>query len=472
MGKDAATRSSALIVAMAGSFITPFMGSSINVALPEIGRTFAVDAVLLSWIATVYLLAAGIALLPAGRAADIAGRKRVLAWGFALFSLSSVFCGLSASASTLILARMFQGIGSGMIFATGAAILVSVFPPAERGRVLGITVGMVYVGLLSGPFVGGALTQHLTWRSLFLLNAFLGTLVLCLIRWKLKGEWADAAGERLDVTGAVIYGGTLVAVIYGLSLVPSWQGLGLLFLGLGGLATFVWWEKRTADPLFDLELLTRNRTFALSNLAALIHYSATFAVTFLLSLYLQYVKGLGPQSAGLVLIAQPLTMALFSPFTGRLSDRIEPRIIATAGMMVMSGMLVTLSFIAEATGLAYIVASLLVLGFGYALFSSPNMNAIMGSVEKKQLGLASGSAATMRVMGQMFSMAVATLVLSLFVGRRPITESLHPDLLRSFRVTFLAFALLSLLGIVASSVRGNLRTQGGSSGEPASTPGV
>ncbi len=450
-------RKSALIVAMASSFITPFMGSSINVALPQIGKTFAIDAVLLSWVATVYLLAAGIALLPAGRVADIYGRKRILAWGFALFSLSSLLGGLSSSIFMLILSRLLQGIGSGMIFATGAAILVSVYPPRERGRVLGITVSTVYVGLFSGPFIGGALTQHLTWRSLFILNAFLGTLVFCLILWKLEGEWADARGERLDVAGAFIYGGTLVAVIYGLSLVPSWKGLWLLLIGLGGFLAFIRWEKHTADPLFDLSLFTHNRTFALSNLAALIHYSATFAITFLLSLYLQYVKGLGPQAAGLILIAQPVTMAAFSPFMGKLSDRIEPRIIATLGMVIMSGMLVVLSFIGEETSLAFIVSCLLFLGFGYALFSSPNMNAIMGSVEKKQLGIASGSAGTMRVLGQILSMAIAALVLSLFVGRRQITPSLYPELLHSFKITFLAFAVLSLGGIVASSVRGNLR---------------
>ncbi len=457
MEYPSATRRSALIVAMAGSFITPFMGSSINVALPEIGVTLAIDAVLLGWVATVYLLAAGIALLPAGRAADIFGRKRVLASGFALFSLSSLLCGLSFSSTMLLLSRTVQGLGSGMIFATGAAILVSVFPPQQRGRVLGITVSTVYVGLFSGPFAGGALTEHLGWRSLFFLNALLGALALGLILLKLKGEWAEARGERLDAAGAVIYGGTLVGVIGGLSLVPSRTGFLLLVLGTAGGLAFIGWEKRTADPLVDLSLFTRNRTFALSNLAALVHYSATFAITFLLSLYLQYIKGLGPQSAGLILISQPVTMAFFSPFTGKLSDRIEPRILSTAGMMIMSGMLFVLARIGENTSLAMLVSCLLVLGAGYALFSSPNMNAIMGSVEKRQLGIASGSAGTMRVLGQMFSMAIATLSLSLFVGRRQITASLHHDFLLSLETTFVVFAVLSLAGIFASSARGRLR---------------
>lgn len=452
------TRQSALIVAMAGSFITPFMGSSINIALPEIGRTFSIDAVLLSWVAMVYLLAAGVVLLPAGRVADIHGRKRILAWGFVLFSLSSLICGLSLSAFMLILARMLQGVGSGMIFATGAAILVSVFPPRERGRVLGITVAAVYAGLSSGPFLGGILTQHFTWRSLFILNAILGSLAFSLITWKLPGEWAEAKGERLDVPGALIFGGTLVALIYGLSSVPGWKGFWLLLLGLGGSLGFAFWEHHTTYPLFDLRLFTANRIFALSNIAALIHYSATFAITFLLSLYLQYIKGLGPQAAGLILISQPVTMALFSPFTGRLSDRIEPQIIATSGMVIMSGMLVVLAFVDTKTSLILIVSCLLFLGFGYALFSSPNMNAIMGSVEKKHLGIASGSAGTMRVLGQMFSMAIATLILSFFLGRRQITADVHPELLLSFKVAFVAFAFLSCLGIIASSVRGKLRT--------------
>jgi len=457
MNNSASIKKSVLIIATIGSFITPFMGSSINVALPEIERTFQIDAVLLSWIATAYLLAAGVSLVPFGRIGDIYGRKKILAWGFAVFSFSSLLLALSISASMLILFRILQGIGSGMIFATSMAILVSVFPPQERGKVLGITVSAVYIGLSSGPFIGGVLTLHLTWRSLFLLNFLLGFMVFYLIHWKLKGEWAEAKGEKLDIIGSLVYGVTLISIIYGLSLLPSLNSIWMILVGLAGMIIFVKWENQIKHPIFDVSLFKKNKVFALSNLAALIHYSSTFAVTFLLSLYLQYIKLFDPQITGIILMSQPIMMALFSPFAGKLSDRIEPRIIATIGMLITCGMLLVLSFLQELTSLVYIISCLLLLGFGYALFSSPNMNAIMGSVEKKFLGIASGSAGTMRVLGQMFSMGVATLVVSIFMGRVQITESSYPDLLFSIKVSFMIFCMICFGGIFASLIRGNIR---------------
>ena len=222
---------------------------------------------------------------------------------------------------------------------------------------------------------------------------------------------------------------------------------------------FVLWETRTSFPVFQVALFKGNRTFSFSNLAALIHYSATFAVTFLLSLYLQYAKSFDAQMAGLILISQPITMALFSPFAGKLSDKIEPRIISTLGMLITCSMLLMLSFIQQDTSVIYIITCLLILGFGYALFSSPNMNAIMSSVDKRFLGIASGSAGTMRVLGQMFSMGVATLVMSMFMGRVQITESVYPDLIASTKAAFIIFCVLCFIGCFFSMVRGNVRTQ-------------
>jgi len=454
---DDSTKRAALIVAVTGSFITPFIGSSINVALPAIAESLVMDAVMLSWVATSYLLAAGVSLVPAGRIADIYGRKRVLAIGFFIFGTSAILSAVSFTPYMLIISRVFQGIGGGMIFSTSTAILVSVYPPQERGKVLGITVSSVYIGLSSGPFVGGVLTMHLTWRSLFGLNFILAIAVLGLIIWKLKGEWAEARGEKLDVAGAVIYGITLISIIYGLSLLPSLNSLWLILIGLAGLMFFVTWEIKAKYPVFEVSLFKANRVFAFSNAAALIHYAATFGVTFLLSLYLQYVKSFDPQVTGLILISQPIMMAAFSPFAGRISDKIEPRYIASTGMAITCGMLFLLSFIQEKTSVFFIIACLLTLGFGYALFSSPNMNAIMSSVEKRYLGIASGSAGTMRVLGQMFSMGIATLTLSVFIGRVQITDKHTGDLIQSIKYALIIFGVLCLIGMFASLVRGNIR---------------
>ena len=454
---NAVSKRSALVVATLTSFMTPFMGSSINIALPSIEKEFQIDAVLLSWVATSYLLAAAISLVPFGRLADIYGRKKIFTYGIVVFTISSFLSAISISAPMLILFRVFQGIGSAMIFATGIAILTSVFPPGERGKVLGINVAAVYIGLSVGPFLGGFLTQHFTWRSIFLVTIPLGLIIISLVLSKLKGEWADAKGEKFDLTGSMIYILAIIAVMYGISLLPAMRSLWLILFGFSGILAFVKWEMKIENPVFDLNLFRTNRVFAFSNLAALINYSATFAVAFLLSLYLQFIKELSPQSAGLILISQPIVQAVFSPFAGRLSDRIEPRIIASIGMTLSFVGLSLFTFLNENSTLEFIVANLILLGFGFALFSSPNTNAIMSSVEKRFYGLASGSVGTMRLLGMMISMGIATLIFAIFIGRVQITIEYYPVFIKSVKVAFIIFSILCFGGIFASLVRGRLR---------------
>ncbi len=448
---------STLVIATLASFMTPFMGSSINIALPSIGKEFQIDAVLLSWIATSYLLAAAISLVPFGRLADIHGRKRIFKYGIYAFTLTSLLCAVSNSASMLIIFRVLQGVGSAMIFATGVAIITSVFPPLERGKALGINVAAVYMGLSLGPLLGGFLTQHLTWRSIFVLNVPLGAIIVSLVVWKLKGEWAEAKGEKFDLPGAIIYGMALIGIMYGISLLPATRSLWVILPGLLCIVAFVKLESRTEHPVLNLSLFKTNRVFAFSNMAALINYSATFAMAFLLSLYLQYIKALSPQSAGLILMAQPLVMAAVSPFAGKLSDKIEPRIVSSIGMALTTVGLFLFIFLSEDSTLGSILARLIVLGLGFGFFSSPNTNAIMGSVEKRFYGLASGSVGTMRLLGMMISMGIATVIFTLYLGRVQITVEYFPVFIKSVKVAFAVFAILCFGGIFSSMVRGKLR---------------
>jgi EmrB/QacA subfamily drug resistance transporter len=454
---DKATKRSALIIASMGSFMTPFMLSSINIALPAIGDEFKTDAVLLSWVQTSYLLAAAICLVPFGRLADIYGRKKIYMCGQILITVTSLLTAISVSTPMLIIFRIFQGAGGAMVFATGIAILTSVYPPQERGKVLGIAVAAVYIGLSCGPFFGGMLTQHFSWRSIFLIYIPVGLFIILLIIFRLKGEWTGAEGEKFDISGSLIYGIAIVAIMYGISALPAISSVGLLIIGVLALITFVNWEKKIQSPVFEVKLFIENRTFAFSCLAALINYSATFAVTFLLSLYLQYIKGLAPQIAGVVLISQPIMMAIFSPLAGRLSDQIEPRVIASTGMALTTVGLILLSFVGNNTVLVFIVISLMILGFGFALFSSPNMNAIMSSVDKRFYGIASGSVGTMRLLGQMLSMGIATLIFAQFIGKAQITPEYYPALIQSVKVALMVFAGLCGVGIYFSMYRGRLR---------------
>jgi EmrB/QacA subfamily drug resistance transporter len=431
------------------------MGSALNVALPIIGKEFSMDAVTLGWVATAYTLAIAIFLVPFGRAADIHGRRKVFTLGLIGYTALTLALAFVADGTQLIALRIVQGVASAAMFATSSAILSSAYPPGERGRVLGINVSAVYTGLAIGPFLGGILTQNFGWRSVFIVAAAAGSVAVG-AALQLKQEWAEARGERFDWFGSVIYGASIALALYGLSRLPAWEGWLLLLAGLAGFGAFLLWANRAKSPVLNISLFRNNRAFTLSSLAALINYLATTAVTFLLSLYLQYLKGLTPQQAGALLVAQPIMMAAFSPFAGRLSDRIESRIVASAGMGLTAVGLVMLAFLTAETSLAYIVAALLLLGLGFGLFSSPNMNAIMGSVEKRQYGVASAILATMRTLGQALSLGLTLLVFSLLIGPAQITEPYYPAFLASAKLVFAISAALCALGIFASLARGKV----------------
>jgi EmrB/QacA subfamily drug resistance transporter len=460
----------ALLIATLSSFLTPFMLSAVNIALPAIGRHFGADAVLLSWVATAYLLAASVSLMPFGKLSDLHGRKRVFLVGMTVFTASSVLCGLAGSVEALIAFRVVQGVGIAMVFATGIAILTSVTPPDERGRALGITVAAVYLGLACGPFAGGWLTEHLSWRGVFLANAPLGLGLVLVTLWKLKGEWAGARGEPFDLVGTLVYAAALAALMLGVTRLPAAGAALTAAAGVAGVGVFAWWELRVAHPMFEVRLFTGHRVFAFSCLAALVHYSATFGVTFLMSLYLQYIKGLSPQEAGTVLIAQPVMMALFSPLAGRLSDRMEPRVLSSLGMAITAGALLMLSRVGADTGMGFIILCLTVLGVGFGIFSSPNMNAIMSSVESQHYGVASGAVGTARLLGQMLSLGVATLMFGLLLGRVQVTPEQHPAFIASVHYALLVFFGLCLTGIYFSLSRGQLRKEEGARGQGVKGP--
>ena len=454
---SADNKKAALLVTSLGSFLVPFMGSSINIALPSIGSEFAMDAILLSWLVTSYLLSMVMFNVPFGRIADIYGRKKVFTYGISIFTASSLLLAISTSATMLIAFRILQGIGSAMVFGTAIAILTSTFPLSERGRVFGINVTAVFSGLSLGPFLGGLLTQHFGWRSIFLASVPVGLIIIVFTLWKLKGEWAEAEGAKFDFTGSVMYILTIAAVMYGLSSLPAIWAVGLILVGISGLWAFTKWEMRVESPIFDINLFRNNKAFTLSILTELIQSSATFAVIFLLSLYLQYVEGLGPQNAGLVLVSAPIIQAIFSPVAGRLSDKIEPRIVVSIGMALTVVSLSLFAFLSPQTTLEFMIGNLILFGFGYAFFASPNTNAVMTSVEKSFYGVASASQATMRQIGMVLSMAIATVLLSMYMGRVQITPEFYPIFLKSIKTTFIISAAICFAGIFASLARGKMR---------------
>ncbi|MCS7139623.1 MAG: MFS transporter [Candidatus Nezhaarchaeota archaeon] len=443
----------ALIASGLSSFLTPFIASAINVALPSIGREFRVDAVTLGWIVSSYLLVAGMLSLSFGRLSDIRGWRRIFIVGLLISTTASILSSMSPTAYFLIAFRVVQGVGGAMMFATSMAILTSIFPPNERGKAIGINTGMVYVGATAGPSLGGFITQNLGWRVLFLVTGAISLVSLIVALLYLSGDWAEAVDEKFDYKGSVLYGFMFFSLIYGLSESIHF----FILLGVTLLALLIFLEARVESPVFPVHLFLRNQLFLFSSIAALINYAAIFASGYLMSLYLQLIKGLDSQAAGVILLFQPVVMAISAPIAGWLSDRIEPRVVASVGMAVTTLSLALLSSISEATDVNNIIVYLVLMGLGIGLFSSPNTNAMMSSVDRRFFGVASATVATMRVIGQTLSMAIAMLIASIVVGRVEITMEVYVKFIESLNLTFKVSAILCFIGIFMSLGRGRLR---------------
>jgi MFS family permease len=440
------------------------MGSSINLALPAISKELSINAIVLGWVVTAYNLSAAMFLLPLGRIADIKGRERVFKAGMIIYALFSVASALAPTGATLIASRFLQGIGGAMIFGTSTAILTSSFPVQERGKALGINISAVYLGSSLGPVIGGVLTNAFGWRSIFAANGAISAVVIVLSLVQMKNVSTGQERAKFDLPGSLIYGLSLTLLMLGFSSLPSAHGAIFLLAGAAGIVSFGVIMNKTASPLLDLKVFKRNTVFVFSNLAALINYSATFAIGFLISLYLQFVKGFSPRHAGLILVVQPVIMTIFTSIAGRLSDSIEPRLLASAGMALTTVGLGIFIFLDASTPISFVIICLAFIGLGFALFSSPNTNATMSSVDKRHYGVASAMLGTMRLLGMMFSMGVIMMILSMIMGKTMITPEQYGVFMRSARIAFAVFTALCFAGIFASLARGNVRS---SQGAPA-----
>ena len=440
-----------LFVLCMAAFLVPFMGSSINLALPQISEAFSLKSIAVTWIATSYLITTAIFQMPFARLSDLIGRRRTFILGVSIFSITSCLCGFSVSGSMLIALRALSGIGSAMMFGTNIAILTSVFPQHQRGRALGINTAVVYASIASGPFFGGLITHYLGWQSIFFVSATVGLLVVVCAFIFLDGEWIVAKGEKFDWLGSFAYGIALFGLIFGFTKLPSAFGIICIATGCVFFWLFTLQENRSKFPLFNIQLF-KNKVYLFSSLAALINYAATFAIGFILSLYLQYIRGFDAQKAGLFLVVQAAIQSVVALLSGRLSDRISPSRLATSGMLIIVIGLTGWFFLAVTTPMWLIVTLLVIMGLGFGIFASPNTNVIMSSVEKKYYGQASATTGTVRLIGQALSMGIASMVISLKMGNRKITEDIYPQFMESIHIIFLVFIGLCLVGVFASMV--------------------
>lgn len=445
-----------IFVVITTAFITTFTGSALNLAVPDMGSYFGVSAGTVGWIITVYTLIVAAFSVPWGRIADLTGRKRVLVAGSVIFTITSIVAIFGTSIWMMIIIRGLQGIGAAMIFSTNTAILISAFPGKERGKVLGYSIASTYVGLSAGPVVGGFLNHNFGWRSIFVLTAVIAAAVLVIAWWKLPCDKKEESAHDYDKKGTALYIGMIIFTMYGLS--ESGKGLIPLIVTAAGLAMgilFVKHELKVDAPIIQIQLFKSNIAYTFSNLAALLNYGATFAISYLLSIYLQVVMGYSSQTAGLILIVQPMLMAILSPRAGRLSDRISPFKLASAGMGLCAAGVLICAFLKTDSYLIQVIIALAVTGVGFALFSSPNTNAVMACVEKADYGVASSILATMRSVGHTLSMVIVTLIVNNYMGTQAL-ENAEPQLLvKTMHTAFIIYTVICAAGIFISLKRKN-----------------
>jgi EmrB/QacA subfamily drug resistance transporter len=447
-----------LLVVGLGTLLGAMAGSMVNLALPSIGRELDISIESSRWVVQAFLLVNAVLLLPAGRLGDLLGHGRVYLIGFALFGVTSFACGLAGSFPVLVAARILQGIGAAMLIAVAPALLTTSFPPEKRGRALGVMSTATYVGLTISPPLTGLIISALDWRWTFYLMAPASALI-CGLGLVCLPRGTRAERVRFDGRGtAALMAGLPLALLF-LSKARSWGlaspwSLGTGLAGLAGLVLFVVLQRRAAAPLLDLNLF-RSRVFTWSVLSAVFNYVALFTAVLLMPFYLEEGLDLPPARVGLVLVAQPLAMALSASPSGWLSDRIGTRGLAFAGMIVVAIGLAGMATLGPESSIWLAAAWLGLVGLGTGIFISPNSSALMGAAPRALQGTAGSVMAESRTMGMLLGVAASTAVFEAAGGRTG--AEWRPDEFSALRLALVAGVIAAVIAAVAAGLSGSGR---------------
>ena len=445
------TKNLILLICSVLSFFTVFAVNAVMVVIPTIAAEFHMSNIVQNWVTIIFLLVVAVMSVPAGQISAKYGLKKITILSIILFIIVSIANVLVTSAEQFLACRFILGISLSLINVTSMAMVVSAFPPQERGKALGINITGVYIGLSLSPVLGGVLNYNLGWRSVVLFGVPFLFVILALLLFKIDDEWITFKDNPLDLKGSLFYGVGMVLFMYGFTILNEPLGVILTVLGIVTLIIFGLIELKQKYPVFDIRFF-KNRKFLSSNFASLSAYLATFAVTTILNYHLQYIKGLDSQTAGIILLVAPLCQVVLAPIAGRLSDRYVPQILAALGMGLGTVSLFLFSFLNETTPFEFLVISMIIYGVGFGLFSLPNTNVIMGSVPPKDTSVASASVATMRTVGQAMSIGILTLVFAFVMGNVPIIEKYYPLLISSCQITCLICVVLCIASVFASFV--------------------
>lgn len=440
-----------LLICTVLCFFTVFAVNAVMVVIPTIAGEFHMNNIVQNWVSLIFFLVVAVLSIPAGQISGKYGLKKITVLSCVLFLIISIVNVCVTTSEQFLACRFILGIALAFINVTSMAMVVSAFPPQERGKALGINITGVYIGLSMSPVLGGILNYNLGWRSVVLFAVPFLVVIIALLLTVIDDEWITFGDVSLDIKGSVVYAIGIALFIYGFTRVNEPLGMALTVLGIIFLIIFVLIELRQKHPVFDIKFF-KNRKFLSSNFASLCAYLATFAVTTILNYHLQYIKGFDSQTAGMILLAAPLCQVVLAPIAGKLSDKYVPQILAAIGMTLGAISLILFSSLNSATSLEFLIVSMIIYGVGFGLFSPPNTNVIMGSVPPKDTSIASASVATMRTVGQAMSMGILTLVFAYIMGNVAIVEQYYPLLISSCHVTCLICLVLCIASIFASLV--------------------
>ncbi|MBQ6344750.1 MAG: MFS transporter [Methanobrevibacter sp.] len=440
-----------LLICTVLSFFTVFAVNAVNIVIPTIASEFYMSNIVQNWVTIIFLLVVAVLSIPAGQISGKYGLKKVTIISIILFIVISIVNVCVTSQEQFLACRFILGIALSFINVTSMAMIVSAFPPQERGKALGINITGVYVGLSLSPVLGGILNYNLGWRSVVLFGVPFLFVILALLLTRIDEEWISFENVSLDLKGSFTYAIGMVLFMYGFTILNTQLGIILTILGVIILVVFGLIELRQANPVFDIRFF-KNHKFLSANFASLCAYLATYAVTTILNYHLQYIKGFDSQTAGIILLVAPLCQVVLAPIAGRLSDRFVPQILAAIGMGLGTVSLFLFSSLNAGTSMEFLIVAMVIYGVAFGLFSPPNTNVIMGSVPPKDTSAASAAVATMRSVGQAMSMGILTLVFAFIMGDVPIIAEYYPLLITSCQITCVICVVLCIASVFASLV--------------------
>jgi len=424
-----------LFTVLLGATMSALDVGIVNVAMPTLKNTFGVSMAVIEWVTMAYMLTLTIFLPLFGRLADMLGRSKLYKIGFVVFSAGSLFCGMSPTAGFMIVARIIQAVGAGLLQANSIALITHAFPANKRGKAIGIWAAVQAIAMSAGPFIGGILIATIGWQAIFYVNVPIGILGTVAALFILPLDPKVDKKENVDYLGATLFASGLACIVLafneGVKLETGSSTTIVFFMhACILLGLFILTELRVENPLIDLKLF-RNRTFLIGNLTSMLSYFVLFAVMFLMPFYLEKALGYSVALTGSLLTPLLLAMAVVAPFSGRISDKYGPRIITTSGMLLSALACFSLMMMGGSVHLPLLAAVLILLGVGMGMFITPNNSAVIGSAPQEKLGLAGGVLNMMRSLGLIFGVNISGLIFNT-LERRYLSDNGYPNVQHVF----------------------------------------